>query len=282
MKRVILLMTVVVLVACSASGRVPRVNMPALMTERAIGEVFHSGGVPEGFIGNYDAIAIDWPSSMGGLDLSNLQREVLRLAFGEDYNGTLDVHDAIFAHLPQVSSLPVPHHIHDDFYNSTDFEWIGEGDMPNFYFNLNLVSVIDKKNGRYVSYSRQTYGWVGAVAHIYYGYLLFDLARNEALTHYDIFTKGSDMVLVKAIIAKLIEDYDAKNYDALKDILCFMIDTDLPPLPKNIGYKEGNFVFTYNPYEIACGNAGDLTVEMPAKQFSGILTPRAKTLLLGK
>ena len=282
MKRVILLVCVVSLVACSATGRVPRVNMPALMTERAIGDIFYVDDVPDGIIGNYDAVAIDWPSSMGELDLSNLQREVLRLAFGEDYNGKFDVYDAIFAHLPQISSLPVPHHIHDGFYNSTDFGWLAEEGMQNFYFNLNLVSVIDKKNGRYVSYSRQTCGWKGAVAQGYYGYLFYDLTKNEALTHSDIFTEGSSMVIVKAIISKLIEDYNAKNYDDLKDILCFMIDTDLPPLPKNIGYKKGDFIFTYNPYEIACGNVGDITVEIPARQLSGILTPRAKALLLDK
>ncbi|MBR5086525.1 MAG: DUF3298 domain-containing protein [Muribaculaceae bacterium] len=281
MRRVVLLTSIVIMAAGVAWGGIAKIKAPELKTEKLFGDSFSTEDYleeEEGIIGFYRGISIEWPTSMEGIDVTNLQNAVGKFTFGDKFTEGASIDNLISRRIEVKESLPVPYEINNAFYNSKDFSWLYDGEIWNFHFDLQLVQVIDKVDGAYVSYSNSYSGWSGGVSHIFYYYMMYDLVNDEPLEYSDIFVKGHDNEIIKMIVAQLMKDNKAKTYEQLKEDLCFMIETEMPPLPKNIVYDKGNFIFSYNPYEIACGASECITAVIPAKKLQKFMTSRAKTL----
>lgn len=265
-----------------AEARVPRMKMPALTTEKVVRETFKiDNDQPEGIIGMLKGYSVEWPADMGGLDLTNMRNAVGRLAFGENYVEGTDAETMMSNILyGNPNAAPTPYEINEAFFNSTDFQWLNKPGMQNFYYDLTLVKILDKRDGKYVSYRKSYTGWMGATAHESFYYMIYDIAGNKRLNFEDIFLKGSEDAILKEIIAQMMKDCGAKTYAELKEMMCFMFEGDYPPVTHNVAFVDGKFVFTYNPYEIACGSVDHITVNIPAKRLRPYLTSIAGLLFL--
>lgn len=287
MKRVaIFLVAFMVLAATSdvASARVAKVRMPKLTTEKVVRETFMIDKYePEGVIGTLKGYSVEWPADMGGLDLTNMRNAVGRLAFGENYVEGSDAETMMSNILyGNPFAAPTPYEINEAFFNSTDFQWLSEPGMQNFYYDLTMVKIIGKRDGKYLSYCKSHTGWMGATAHESFYYMIYDIAGNKRLNFEDIFLKGSEDAILKEIIAQMMKDCGAKTYAELKEMMCFMFEGDYPPVTHNVAFVDGKFVFTYNPYEIACGSVDHITVAIPTNRLRPYLTTVASLVLLKK
>lgn len=285
MKRVLLLTGIVLMVTSAAWGGISKIQAPELKTEKVFADAFSVSGKDEneGIIGTYTGYSIEWPVSMGGMDLTALQNAVGLLALPRDFSLGDDIHQVINKLLSRESSLPVPQELNTAFFNATDFSWLDE-DNPHFFRELTLVRMLDKADGAYATFCNSHTAYYGATGWIFNYDLIFDLVNNEHLEVYDIFKKGTEKAIVKKIVKQLIKDYKVKNYKELWTSLSLMPEKDcdarsqLPPLPSNINYCKGKFIFTYNPYEIAPGSVGKIIAVIPAKKLKKHMTSKAKML----
>lgn len=287
MKRVaIFLVACIVLTATSdvANARVAKVKMPKLTTEKVARETFKiDKDQPEGIIGMLKGYSVEWPADMGGLDLTNMRNAVGRLAFGKNYVEGTDAETMMSKILyGNEPAAPTPYEINEAFFYSNDFQWLNKPGMQNFYYDLTLVKIIDKRDGKYLSYCKNYTSWMGATAHEYLYYMIYNVAGNEPLQYEDIFRAGTDADVVKAIIEQMMKDCGAKTYAELKEMMCLMFEGDYPPVTHNVAFVDGKFVFNYNPYEIACGNADHITVAIPTNRLRPYLTTIASLVLLKK
>ncbi len=151
--------------------------------------------------------------------------------------------------------------------------------MNNFYFNLTRVKLVDGMYGNCVVVRKEFTGWQGATSHVYHYYMIYNINEGKELPASSIFMQGAKNRVIDAIVTQMMEKYEARNYQELCNKICIMDDTKLPPLPKNIGFENGEFVFVYNPYEITCGSADNIIVKVPAATLRTALTSEAAQAL---
>ena len=109
--------------------------------------------------------------------------------------------------------------------------------------------------------------------------MIYNINEGKELPASSIFMQGAKNRVIDAIVTQMMEKYEARNYQELCNKICIMDDTKLPPLPKNIGFENGEFVFVYNPYEITCGSADNIIVKVPAATLRTALTSEAAQAL---
>ena len=287
MKRVLFLASIVIMAASAVWGQAAKIQAPELKTEKVFGDAFSPSTPPDdNIIGEYTGYSIEWPVSMGSVDLTALQNAVGLLALPTEFSFGDDIHKVVERLINNTSSLPVPQELNTAFFDATDYSWMNNVNLPEFYYDLTLVQVIDKVDGAYVSYRNSRTAYAGATGWIYYYDLIFDLVNNEPMELNKKKKKGTEKALVKKIVKQLIKDYKVKDYKQLADSLGLMYNTyfepvsnlPLPPLPQNINYCKGNFIFTYNPYDIAPGGVGKIIAVIPAKDLKKQMTDKAKRL----
>lgn len=281
MKRffVILMCIVMALIGASVANAISA-KTNGFRYETVLGECFTiDKSLPQEVIGVYDAISIDWPRGSGKSKIAELKNAVGHFAFGDKFNDGDDIYQVAQRKVSGENSLPVPHNIHDAFYNNADFSWLFTGGMDNFYFNLTKVQHIDAGAGAWQVFRKIFTGWMGATSHEYHYFMIFDTNKRKVLTSAEIFNPSKENVVIEAIVAQMMKNTGTKTLDELRDALCFLDEVKIPHMPKNIGYNSGNFIFVYNPYEISCGSVDYILVQVPARVVRDALTKAAKKAL---
>lgn len=277
MKRVLIVsMCAMVALMCANVIKAVTPNSNDLRCERVVCESFFiDKDLPKDIIGLYNAIDIDWPQGIGRFSVPEIQDAVGHFAFGDKYNDGENINAVVVRELNGEKSLPVPPNIHNAFYNSSDFNWLFNNGMDNFYFNLTRVKHLMAHAGPWEVFNKVYTGWMGATSHEYQYFMIYDREKGKVLTKADMFKEDMENVVTDAIVAQMMEDTGAESFAELRDKLCFFDEVKVLPMPKNIGYTFGDFIFVYNPYEISCGSAETIIVKVKAEALRSALTTEA-------
>lgn len=281
MKRILIVSVwAVVALVCATAVKAVTPQSQELYCKRVFCDAFFiDKQLPEGIIGIYNAYDIDWPKGIGRFSVPQVQNAVGHFVFGDKYKDGENINQVVVRELDGENSLPVPNDIHEAFFKSVDFSWLFTSGMDNFYFNLTRVKHLEADGCSWEVFRKVYTGWMGATSHEYQYFMIYDMNKSKVLTTADIFVKSNEKVVVDAIVSKMMENTGAKNLAELRDKLCFLDGVKVPPMPKNIGYESGKFIFVYNPYEISCGSAETIIVKVDVANLRDALTKEAQETL---
>lgn len=215
------------------------------------------------------SVSIQWPVKIGDNNIKILQDSIIAKTFGKPL---MSVDSAMIKcignpagsedlkKIEKVSSIP--------YANDNTRVWSS---------NTNVIAKII--NERYAVYQISNDTYLGG-AHPTYGasFINYDVKNNKVLSYTDIFKAGSDNDVIAKITARLIQQYNAKDKEALSSEIG--ISTDALLASKNIYLSENAITFCYNQYEIACYAMGVIEVTIPSYELDSCLTPEAKKLFV--
>lgn len=205
--------------------------------------------------------SICWPVTIGGKEPRELQDSILSIAFAEQKDSTLT------ASLSRLASTPVGFEDEKEGVKMTDVKTVPAASETVHVHTTEVTATPTMINDRLLTYRIDSYSFLGG-AHGYgmSQYVNYDIKGEKVLTVGRVF---ADVQGLKTAIMRSLQ----MNQDNAGMLL-----VDSVPSVGNF-YVDGALItFVYNPYEVACYAAGQVTVQLPLYEVRDYMSDYGKKL----
>lgn len=224
---------------------------------------------------------VEWPLSLEGADLSELQRALLRKTFGEKEAG--DIHVVIEKKFQEYDPTQETRWVRIDKIPKRTEEGFGE-DMPNdeypfedSYTRYTVKLDSYQEEAGLIEYSIYVEYNTGMLMGPSYGdihnHIIFDTKSEKLVRFNDVFVPDARAFL----IGKLRRDpVMMEKYECLwgEDD-----DMGISDLPENFMFKNGCIFFVFPKYEAACGSDGSVCLGVKLSEVKRYLTSYGEKLV---
>ena len=204
--------------------------------------------------------SICWPETLGGEVPRELQDSILSIAFPEQNDTTLT------AALSRLGSTPI------GFEDEKGVKMTAVKTIPaaseNVHVYTSEVTATPTMIGdRILTYRIDSYSYLGG-AHGYgmSQYVNYDIRGGKVLTVGRLFAD------VQGLKTAIMRELQLNHSDA------GMLIADSVPTVGNFYVNGALMTFVYNPYEVACYAAGDISVTLPIHEVRGFMSDYGKKL----
>lgn len=212
------------------------------------------------------AVSVQWPEKLGDADIKALQDSIVELvadttAFGRDIDKAMRAYVDTPAGtegctLAAIDSVPTAPMIDNQL-------------TVSFKALTRRLAVVESA---FYTYEGGAHGNYGSK------FINFDLNTGSALGYDQIFNAGTADAVKDAVYGALMEKYNVSKVADLDGRGIFSASLFVT---HNVWIDGDEIVFYYNVYEIAPYSAGPVEVRVPAYKVDTLLTPAAKSILLG-
>ena len=211
--------------------------------------------------------SITWPRELGKYDIHVLQDSILKCAF-PTYSGH-DIDDAIKHYIESPAEV-------FDNDSTLTFKMVDSATESINSYTCDVTMSMLEITLDYVTYRADYSAYLGG-AHPMWSSDIFTYAFSQAqvLTLANLFNPGYEKALLP-IVTQAVADELSVSTSELQGML--LNDMFISPI---VYLYNGMIVFHYNPYDILPYAAGAIEAKVAPYEVSDILTPAAKTLLVG-
>lgn len=216
----------------------------------------------------YLSIAADmqWPKIIGHHDIKVLQDSIRRICFPSDARD--DIEQALLSYVADIRQAG---------FNSEDATSITRVVQENTNsYSISTTGKFLDFGKRLITYQAEKYAYLGgAHPNTSIKIFTFDLMRGKVITIKDLISAEKMPLFTIGLKKQLADQCELTIAELNQDLLVkeFTVSNDI--------YIEDGFIYVhYDPYEILPYSMGPINVEMSPYEYSSLLTPYGKELLL--